>query len=68
MCDPVRKVPNAKLTLKSDNLREGKYVDGTTYEVICDENFVQNHTESVCGVDGKYAPLIECVPSKWLVH
>ena len=57
-------VPNAEAKLKNDESREGEYVTGTSYEFECDKNYVQSYAESACGVDGKWTPVVECVPSK----
>ena len=57
-------VANSAATLKNDVSREGNYVTGTTYEFKCDQHYVQSHTESACGMDGKWTPVVECVPSK----
>ena len=57
-------VANSEATLKKDESREGDYVSGTTYEFECNQHYVQSHTESACGVDGKWTPVVDCVPSK----
>ena len=57
-------MPNSVVALKNDESREGNHVAGTTYEFKCNQNHVQSHTESTCGVDGKWSPAIECVPSE----
>ena len=51
-------------TITSTKEREGKEVNGTSYEVICDQHYVQSNKEITCGVDGKWTPTIECVPGK----
>ena len=56
---------NSKTTTRTNaKEREGKEVKGTSYEIICDDHYVQSNKEITCGVDGKWTPTIECVPGK----
>ena len=56
-------VPNAESTnFTNIETIEGDYVNGTTVEIVCSENYTQVETQTVCGVDGKWTPQIECYP------
>ena len=64
-CDDLPTVSNSNGPTKSnENERDGNYLNGTTFEFECHEHYVQSYREVTCGVDGKWTPQIECVPSK----
>ena len=44
--------------------REDQYVNGTTLEYNCTDNYKLNEPETVCGVDGKWTPEVYCHPGK----
>ena len=64
VCDNLPTVSNSNDPTKlTENAREGNYLKGTTFEFECHQHYVQSYKEITCGVDGKWTPQIECVPS-----
>ena len=64
-CDGLPTVDNSNTpTSTNENMRDGVILNGTSFKFECHEHYVQSHKEITCGVDGKWTPLIECVPSK----